>query len=556
MSLRPAPQGASRAWEVAKAHRGLYSGGKVAMFLAAGTPVLACLYSEDVAFVEVSTGGVLAMLQGVACSDDAAVASISEALPREAIATFCVNLRSAQVMTAARSTGLLRLWDVDVAATPPTAVCVRAFKGHAEPVVCMAYDPTGTFCATGSTDRTAKVFDTRGGFATHNFRGHGGSVSLVEFHPDAKRLLLVSASDDGAIRIWSLHDKSCVATLANHMSAVTSVAFSLDGYTLVTGSRDKVCNFWELRRNTLMHSLLVYEEVEGLAIVDDYAFAPGAPTTGERKRKRSEDASGRLVVVGSKGQARMWAFEAKDHKLLAEQSKRGGRDNLLACTLVATQPSRAGASIAYTGLVSQGSTLVAVTAHHNLAFLDPSTLAATRQIVGYNDELVQVKYIPGPSDILAVATNSPQLKLLRVADFSCELLDGHTATILALDVSPDGKSIATGSKDRTCRLWEVASGTCTMLCVGHTEGVSSVALSRKVGTFDAGHAAVFSVSSDCSLKRWAVARDAGAALAQPKATHTTRAHEKDINHVCVAPSDSLVATSSQVPTYFPACALL
>lgn len=56
MSLRPSSKGASRAWEVAKSHGGLYSGGKVALFHPAGRPVLGTLYVEDVALVDVASG--------------------------------------------------------------------------------------------------------------------------------------------------------------------------------------------------------------------------------------------------------------------------------------------------------------------------------------------------------------------------------------------------------------------------------------------------------------------------------------------------------------------
>ena len=123
----------------------------------------------------------------------------------------------------------------------------------------MVFDSTGTFVATGSSDRTARVWDMRGGFATHNFRGHSGIVNMVRFHPDPVRLLLVTGSEDCSARVWSLRDKTCIATLGCHMSAITCVAFTEDGFTMATGSRDKVINFWELRQFTLMKTFPVYE---------------------------------------------------------------------------------------------------------------------------------------------------------------------------------------------------------------------------------------------------------------------------------------------------------
>jgi U3 small nucleolar RNA-associated protein 13 len=62
--------------------------------------------------------------------------------------------------------------------------------------------------ATGSADSTVRVFDLNHGHCTHLFKGHGGLVTSVKFHP--QQLVLFTAAEDGVIRAWSLETRAYV----------------------------------------------------------------------------------------------------------------------------------------------------------------------------------------------------------------------------------------------------------------------------------------------------------------------------------------------------------
>lgn len=57
--------------------------------------------------------------------------------------------------------------------------------------------------------------------------------SLVQFHPDTNRLQLFSSSLDCGIRLWDLRSSECVCVLQSHYSAVTALAFTPDGSTMI-----------------------------------------------------------------------------------------------------------------------------------------------------------------------------------------------------------------------------------------------------------------------------------------------------------------------------------
>jgi WD40 repeat protein len=56
-------------------------------------------------------------------------------------------------------------------------------------------------------------------------------------------------------------------------------------------------------------------------------------------------------------------------------------------------------------------------------------------------------------------------------------LTGHTDWVESVAFSPDGKTLASGSEDRTIKLWDVATGRELRTLAGHTDRVRSVAFS-------------------------------------------------------------------------------
>jgi len=76
-------------------------------------------------------------------------------------------------------------------------------------------------------------------------RGHGGPVSSVSFSPDGK--FLASGSWDKTVKVWEVGSWQEVATLWGHEGYVYSVSFSPDGKFLASGSYETV-KVWEVGR--------------------------------------------------------------------------------------------------------------------------------------------------------------------------------------------------------------------------------------------------------------------------------------------------------------------
>src|ERR1700676_2845519 len=57
------------------------------------------------------------------------------------------------------------------------------------------------------------------------------------------------------------------------------------------------------------------------------------------------------------------------------------------------------------------------------------------------------------------------------------LLEGHSDKIFAVAWSPDGRYLASGSRDKTVRIWNVATGICEYIYRGHAQCLLAVAWS-------------------------------------------------------------------------------
>ncbi|XP_022093609.1 transducin beta-like protein 3 isoform X2 [Acanthaster planci] len=120
-------------------------------------------------------------------------------------------------------------------------------RAHEKDINSVAVSPNDKLLATGSQDRTARLWHLEKETSLGSFRGHRRGIWCVQFSPTDQALATSSA--DGTIRIWALSDFSCVKTFEGHDASVLKVNFLSRGMQLVSCGSDGLLKLWTIKTN-------------------------------------------------------------------------------------------------------------------------------------------------------------------------------------------------------------------------------------------------------------------------------------------------------------------
>ena len=104
------------------------------------------------------------------------------------------------------------------------------------------------------------------------FQGHSKWVSSVAFSPDGRTL--VSGSEDYTLKLWSVSSGECLKTFQEHSDSVFGVAFSPDGRTVVSGSEDFTLKLWSVSSGECLKTFEGYLD----CVIISVAFSPDGRT--------------------------------------------------------------------------------------------------------------------------------------------------------------------------------------------------------------------------------------------------------------------------------------
>ncbi|PSB47423.1 hypothetical protein C7B80_09550 [Cyanosarcina cf. burmensis CCALA 770] len=438
----------------------------------------------------------------------------------------------------------IRCWDVN------TGRIVQTLQGHTDCIRTVAFCPDGQTFASGCDDRTVKIWDVSTGKCCQTLHGHTGWVLSVCYSPDGQ--ILASSSSDRTIRLWRAVTGECIKVLSGHTGAIQSTTFSPDGNTLASSCDGQTAMLWDVSTGEALRTARGYHDG-----VWSVVFSPDGKTIAtsdnNQKVKLWDTSTGqcRKALQGHTGWIRTVTFSPDGQTFASGCDDRTVKiwhtSNGQCCQTLEGHASRV-KSITFN---PQGNVLASGSDDRTVRLWNLSTGQCVN-VLEHTHGVWSVAFSP-QGKILATGCDDQKLWLWDCSSGECDkILQGHAGWILSVIFLPipptplekggEEGILASGSKDKTVRLWDVSTGQCLKILEGHTGWVTSVACSAQAPAANSRDSPnlLASGSTDATVKLWNVSTG--------ECVKTFQGHTHWIRSVAFCPQGKILASSSEDET--------
>ncbi len=332
-----------------------------------------------------------------------------------------------------------RLWDAATGKLRAQTILLQTA------IIGVAFSPDGRTFLTGSANHTAQLWDTVTAKPIGPVLPHKAYVFAVAFSRDGKSIL--TGSIDSTVQLWDAATQKPIGKPIKHPDGARAAAFSPDGKTVLTGGYDKTARLWDVATGR-PHG----RPMEHQSTVISVAFSP----------------DGKTILTGSDDStARLW-----DAPSLATRGPGGPLEGRVLAR---------GESMVSSVAFSHDGKIIATASGDEVQLWDASTLSAFGKPLDHKSIIWSASFGPDGKTILTVwGARTPRHLSARLWDTATgqprgAVIGGNTEIVATL--SPDGKTVLTGSKDKIAQLWDAVTGQPLGAPMKHQSSIRAVAFS-------------------------------------------------------------------------------
>jgi guanine nucleotide-binding protein subunit beta-2-like 1 protein len=145
-----------------------------------------------------------------------------------------------------------------------TGESIHSFFGAKKDLLSVAFSTDNRQILAVGRDKAIRMFNTIGELKITVDDAHSDWITAVRYSPSAESPVLVTASYDKTVQVWSATDFSLKARLTGHTAYVSTIAVSPDGSLCASGGRDGVAMLWDLGEAKRLYSLNAGTKIHAL----------------------------------------------------------------------------------------------------------------------------------------------------------------------------------------------------------------------------------------------------------------------------------------------------
>ncbi len=318
--------------------------------------------------------------------------------------------------------------------------------GHKAKIGDVIFTSDGKYLVSASDDKTIRVWDTSTGEIVRVLRGQigkgsEGKIYAAALSPDNRLLAVGGFPSKWGIRLFNFQTGDVKALLKGHSNVIHGLAFSPDGSRLISVSSDKTARIWNVYTHKTLHILKGHtERIYGVA------FSP----------------DGLMAITGSDDDTlKLW--NAKSGSLI--RTLKGHTNDVWSVTFT-----------------PDGRYLLSGSGDKTIRLWNGRTGKFIKVLASQDSEVSSLSISPDGSKVITghecCNSKTPSYVFSIPSGKKITSFTKHKNIVMATDISPDGRTAATGGFEGEIYIWNILTGKLYQKILGSGRMIWSVGFAK------------------------------------------------------------------------------